>query len=251
MKNIFENLGLFFPNLEVEKVRYPKYEYQKKASREHLQYLKELLEFQRDRQSTIENKTSQLVGQSSVVFSLVGLFVPIFYDKFLTSPLVARILLVLIFLIAFLFYLFTIIHSTRTLLINRYTYATGDTKTVLSNLSIKEFIEEQVKDLIFSIQVNSYSNDLKGTNLILAHRTFSIGNGAFAILALSVCMSLLFLDKSPTAEERQAEALEKTLRIQMEIKDYIRNLHYHDSTNCSCLKDSLLQAQAHRRSLKN
>jgi hypothetical protein len=218
VKRILKHFGLFVPKLKEPKVEYPEYKYQKKISREHLIYLKDLLEFQRDRQSTIENKTSQLVGQSSVVFSLVALFVPLFYDKFIDTELLVKIILLSLFLLAFIFYLFTIIHSTRALSIHKYRYSTGDPKTVLSKNSSKEFVEEQISDLVFSINLNSYSNDQKGTNLILAHRTFSFGNRVFALLAFVLCLLSFFSPNRQSTEEEQLLLLRKIEQMHSQLE---------------------------------
>lgn len=218
MNRILEYFALVIPKLSGPRVDQPDYKYQKEVSNEHLVYLKDLFNEQRDRQATIEGKTSQLVGQSSVVFSLVALFVPLFYDKFSNTDVLVRLVLVSLFILAFLFYLFTIIHSTRNLSIHKYRYSTGDPKTVLKKSGSKKFIREQISDLIFSIKVNSYSNDQKGTNLILAHRAFSLGNRVLALLALFICILFLFSPKDVSIEEKQLMLLREIEQMHFELQ---------------------------------
>lgn len=251
MKKILKFLGLSIPKLKDTGFRYPNYKYKKRISKIHLTYLKELLDFHRDRQSTIENKTSQLVGQSSVVFSLVALFIPLFFDKFIEYNLWIKIVLTSLLLTAFIFYLYTIIHSTRTLSINKYKYATGDANTVFEKDKLKsEFVEEEINDLLYSINLNSHSNDQKGTNLIYAHRTFSIGNIVFGLLAFFVCLLLMLPYGKESVQRNHLSSTEELISAYQKMQDELSQLRSRvklDSLQIQMIKktdatrDSLVQ----------
>lgn len=211
-------IGLCFGDIEKPNIAREPYKYRRKISPAHLDYLREVSKEQDDRQSTIENKTSQLVGQSSVVFSLFTLFVPLFYDRFTGLDLWIKGLLVFFFLLAFAFYLLTILHATRTLKINKYSYSTRDPDTVIT---VKggpgKFMAEEIEDLIFSIKTNAHINNQKGTNLIRAHRTFFIGNLIYALLVVVVCSQLLFVVPQATDSQNRIEQLEEIEQIEKDI----------------------------------
>jgi hypothetical protein len=206
MNKILEFLGLIVPEMKKGNFPYPNYQYSHESATEQRDYLKGLVENQRDRQTAIESKTSQLVGQSSIVFSLVALFIPLFFDQFLERSLWIKGITATLFLITFIFYLFTIFHAARNFSIHRFTYSTGDPDTVLNRAKRNEFLVEEINDLIFITKVNSYANDQKGTNLIFAHRTFSIGNLMFAALALVLC-SILFIPTEVSKIDRERQVL--------------------------------------------
>lgn len=70
-----------------------------------LDYLKTMDDFQKTRQSTIEGKNSQLVGQASIVTSIFSLFIPLLIDKFNAVNLWVTVPLALLFLMATIYYL--------------------------------------------------------------------------------------------------------------------------------------------------
>ena len=55
--------------------------------KEHKDFLKSALEEENTRLGHIENKTSQIISQTSIVFSLVGLFIPLIIGKAESSAL--------------------------------------------------------------------------------------------------------------------------------------------------------------------
>jgi hypothetical protein len=68
-------------------------------------YLKVLDAQESGRQSTIESKTSQLIGQTGIIFTLLGLFITNYISKFSSWPTILQILLIVSFFICFFFYL--------------------------------------------------------------------------------------------------------------------------------------------------
>jgi len=169
-------------------------------SKNYLDYLKELDHYQNERQQVIENKNAQIVGQASIVVTILGLFIPLLLEEFIELGMIWKILTAITFLFIFGHYFLSIYHSTRTLLIDRYTYSTGSTKTITKkNRATLEltFINEQIKDLIYIVDNNSKQNSKKGENLILATRTFRIANIGFAFFIIFILIYSFTIQTAP------------------------------------------------------
>lgn len=180
MKNIFKNhFGVSFPNPVYDSVKYDDVDVKKidnTAIEEKIEYLTKIFDFEENRQGTIEGKISQLLGQTGIVFSLAGLFMPLFFDKLLFLNLFWKSILILIFLCALGFYLWAIYKVTRTYDINMYRYATGEPDTVLNNSSKEDFQKVVIKDLVYANKINQLSNNHKASNLIFSNNSFKSGN---------------------------------------------------------------------------
>lgn len=165
----------------------------------HLSYLKELDAYQKERKATIENKNSQLVGQASIVTSIFSLFVPLLIDSFNGVNLYIKIGLSFLFIIILTHYILTIYHAIRTLKINKYKYATRSTATVTkTNRATTElaFVNEEINDLVYTINQNSKIDNTKGENLIFATRSFEVANFGFALLTVLIIITALFTNKN-------------------------------------------------------
>lgn len=190
-----------------------------------LEYLKSLDAQEVERQATIDTKTSHLIGQTGVIFSLVGLFIPMYFDKFSGLDLVYQIVVISIFLLTLLFYLFAIAHATKYLNVKNYKYAQRSTATVKKNYQRnKDLRIEEVKDLIFSIEKNTGINNRKAGNLIYGYRCFRAGNVMVGVLSLLLLISIYFMPKDQT-EKVTIDSVElKSLDSSMkEMNSLIRN----------------------------
>ena len=74
MKKILSHFGLIPSDID-NWTEIPKYEFSSLEYDKHLDYLKLILVFEKSRRSAIESKLSQLTGQSSIVLSLLALFI--------------------------------------------------------------------------------------------------------------------------------------------------------------------------------
>ena len=125
-----------------------------KVAEKYLDYLKELDNYQKERRTIIEGKNSQLVGQASIVTSIFSLFVPLLVDKFNDLSWWISIPFSIIFLFVLSHYLLTILHSIKTLKIDKYNYPTRSTSTITKASRATnelDFINEEIKDLIYII----------------------------------------------------------------------------------------------------
>lgn len=152
-----------------------------------IEYVKGIFQFEENRQSTIENKISQIIGQSGVVFSLAGLFIPLFFDKLDGIDLWKKVILISLFLIAIFFYLWSILKATQSYQINNYKYATGDPDTVINHKDEAQLKKVIVKDLIYSCKVGEISNNHKANKLLFANNAFKSGSITMGILLLFFC----------------------------------------------------------------
>lgn len=198
MKEILESLGLYplfsepiqTPNQGVE---YLVNDLPRIAV--HKEFLKSMEEKEENRLNLIENKTAQLVSQAGMIFSLLGLFIPIFIDKVSEQALFIRIVFLMLLIFSFLFYMLTIHNAMKNLNIWKFRYSKPAASNVpnFQNLSPEEFSAMEVRDLLYSINNNTNINNAKGNNLLHAFNAFKIANTLTAILGLSICVSLLFM----------------------------------------------------------
>lgn len=176
----------------------------------YLDYLKELDHYQKERRTTIEGKNSQLVGQASIVTSIFSLFVPLLVDKFNDLSWWISIPFSLIFLFVLAHYLLTILHSIRTLKIDKYKYPTRNTNTLTKAAratTVLDFMNEEITDLIYIIDKATPIDNDKGQNLIFATRCFEIANVGFGILSVAIIVSTFFMKSETEKQEIKEENL--------------------------------------------
>jgi hypothetical protein len=171
----------------------------KEIAERHLSYLKELDSYQKERKATIENKNSQLVGQASIVTSIFSLFVPLLIESFNGINIFVKLGLSFLFIIILTHYILTIYHAIRTLKIDKYKYATRSTETLTKmNRAANElsFMNEEISDLVYTVNQNSPIDNKKGENLIFATRSFEVANFGFALLTVLIIITALCTNKN-------------------------------------------------------
>lgn len=190
--------------------------YQKAGTKElansHLNYLKEIYDFQRERQGNIESKNSQLVGQASVIISIIALFIPLLIDKFSNIATFPFVVIIIGFVFVLFHYLIAIIHSIKTLQINHYPYCTRSTNTVTKENRAnneEDFIKEEIEDLVWSIGKNTIQNNRKGRNLIFATRSFRVATIGLCVFTLLI-LSLSTLIK-PDTQKIEIDSISKSI----------------------------------------
>ncbi|MCZ2483907.1 hypothetical protein G9H64_13145 [Aquirufa nivalisilvae] len=168
------------------------------VAKSYLNYLKELDTYNKERRITIENKNSQLVGQASIVTSIFSLFIPYLVQNNEIISLFYKFFLILTFLFIYIHFLLSILHALNTLKINKYAYVNRSTDTITKINRAKnelEFYNEEISDLIFSINRNKNLDNQKGDNLIFSTRCFEIANIGFAILTMLILFSTFAIKK--------------------------------------------------------
>lgn len=165
----------------------------------HKDFLKDLDEKEEKRLDSIENKTSNLVSQTAVVFSLVSLFIPLLIDKTSGIEFVYKIIILFLLFISSSFYVLTIINALKNYRINKFRYVKPSARIVIKfhDQSLEAFLEEEIKDLLYGIPRNRHYNDQKGTNLLHAYNSFKAANITTALLIGFLCLKLVFIEKTP------------------------------------------------------
>ena len=162
-------------------------------------YLKALDAQEVSRQTIIESKTSQLIGQAGIIFSLLSLFISNYFSKFRDLPLLIQFFFIFLFLVILFLYLTTIFQATKYLNIIKYAYAQRSVSTVMAKFDKEDdFKVEEIKDLIYSIERNTKVNNQKCNNLIYAYRSFRIGTIGVGLLSVLLISSGYFVGKAST-----------------------------------------------------
>lgn len=184
---------------------YKDYDLKKESDSEkialHKDFLKSVLEDENNRLSFIENKTSQIISQTSIVFSLVGLFVPIIMDRFEDASIILKVSIIILLLVTFSFYLLSITNALKNFDVKKFKYPYTNPANVLDfkAKSIEEFNSELVRDYLFSINMSVKINNEKATNLLHAYKAFKLGNFSTGVIVMCVCSMLLFTRKEESS----------------------------------------------------
>lgn len=164
---------------------------------EHKNFLKSVLDDENNRLGFIENKTSQIISQTSIVFSLLGLFVPIIMDRFEDASVYLKVSIIILLLITFSLYLLSITNALKNFDIKKFRYPYSNPANVLDfkDKTIEQFNSELVKDYLFCINKCVQINNEKATNLLHSYKAFKLGNFSTGIIVMCVCSLLLFTKK--------------------------------------------------------
>jgi hypothetical protein len=199
LKKILRPLGLYSITARSTVADYNSSDYTQvnddKTSEAHITYLNKLNEEENGRLTLIEAKTSQLISQTGIIFSLLSLFVPLLIDKVSDVTIWIKILLLILLLLAFLCYMLTINNALKNFKITDFPYSNPSAKNVINLQAspVSEFHNEIIRDLLHGLQVNKKLNNIKGTNLLHSYNAFKTANALTAALVSCFCIALLFL----------------------------------------------------------
>lgn len=240
-------IDIFFKSIGISVIRdYPKpfsynfndYDLKDKLNSEkitlHKDFLKTSLEEENNRLGFIESKTSQIISQTSIVFSLIGLFIPIIIEKFGDTFLWIKIILIILILLAFAFYLLSITNALKNFNVNEFRYPVPYPGNVLDfkDKSIEEFNSEIIRDYLYCVNETIVLNNKKATNLLHAYKTFKLGNFITGILVLCVCCLIMFLNskqpkisiENPIKVDKLEEMVKKSKPIIIYQRDTITKI---------------------------
>lgn len=175
----------------------------------HRDFLKSIESDENNRLTLIESKSSQMVGQSGLIFALMGLFIPLIIDKI--DGFYPKLFIVIPLGFAFLFYLLTIHNAAKNLDIKKYRYSRSMAINVIEHKdgTEEDFLIEEINDLLYSTKQNSLINDDKGTNLIRSYYAFRIANILTAVIGVLLCFFILISNSNVKKDEKNNEP-EKT-----------------------------------------
>lgn len=188
-----------------------KLENDEKKSEAHKNYLKNIEDEESSRLTLIEGKTSQLISQTGIIFSLLSLFVPILIDKVTDLHFFVKLLLLILLISAFCFYMLTIRNALKNFNVKNFTYSKPSPKNVLNlqNKGLDAFYAEEVRDLLYCINENLKINNRKATNLLHSYNSFKIANTATGILVAFFSIVLLFFNP-----KKEGLTIDKPIKIE-------------------------------------
>ena len=194
---IFQPVGLFYKESRTrEPLESNLYQLRQGEDviREHRDFLLRLEEAEEKRLNSIDAKTSQLISQTGIIFSLLSLFIPVIMDKAAGFNLAVKCILIVILVLAAFFYLLTIHNALKNYRINKYSYIRPSSKNVLDlkDRPAAEFRAEEVRDLLSGTNKNIHNNNLKGTNLLHSYTAFKTANTLTGLLVVLFSISILF-----------------------------------------------------------
>lgn len=215
MKKILNKFGLFYRHDESSHYSYNPHDYQaqgdEKKSEAHKNYLRNLVNEETSRLTLIEGKTSQLISQTGIIFSLLSLFVPILVDKMGDLDFVVKLLLLLLLVLAFFFYMLTIRNALKNFNVKTFIYSNPAPTNVLDlqKETLDEFYAEEVRDLLYAINNNVITNNKKASNLLHSYNSFKLANTLTGILVVFFSIVLLFFKQN-----REGITIEKSITIE-------------------------------------
>lgn len=198
MSDFLKSIGLIkIKNVKPYNYDSSKYDVQSSLSKikAHKDFLKSAIEEENNRLIAIESKTNQLVSQTSVVFSLLSLTIPILIDKSEDANVYLRVSLIILVLIAFAFYFLAIFNALKNFNVKNFKYFVAGPANVidLKDKSEEDFEAELVRDYLDSINNNIAVNNTKATNLLHSNNAFKIGNVFTVIIILLISVMVLFI----------------------------------------------------------
>jgi large-conductance mechanosensitive channel len=198
IKNCLNKVGLFYKEkTECRQTDYKSYQVQDESKlREHRDFLVRLQENEDKRLESIDSKTSQLISQTGIIFSLLGLFIPIMMDKASDLGIVVKTILIFLLVVSALFYMLTIHNALRNYRISKYTYGRSGANNVLDfkDSTAEEFLAEEIRDILSCINKNIQNNNRKGTNLLHSYAAFKVANLLSGALMILSAIFILFYE---------------------------------------------------------
>ena len=175
----------------------------------HRDFLKSLEAEENNRLTLIENKTTQMIAQTSVIFALLSLAIPLVVDK--VDGFYLKLLVFVPLVLAFVFYLLTIHNAAKNFNVKKFKYSRSLPTNVikLKDASAEDFLIEEINDLLYSTKINLEINNIKASNLIYSYNCFKIANLLTAVLGIALCVSLLFIK-----QKKEAIAIENPIKIE-------------------------------------
>jgi hypothetical protein len=177
----------------------------------HREFLKANEAEENSRLAVIEGKTSQLVSQTGMIFSLLSLFIPIIIDKLSDKHFVICFLFMAFLAMAFILYILTIWNATKNFNVKKFSYMRPSAKNVITHQdkTPSEFSAVEVQDLLLGANHNQELNNIKATNLIHSYNSFKVANIFTALIGILICFVLLF-----TKQKQNTIIIENPIKIQ-------------------------------------
>lgn len=241
IKKCLSLIGLFYTEGQRPDLSYEIQGYQLTDNLEkiksHRDFLLNLENQEDKRLDTIESKTSNLIAQTAIVFSLLGLFIPLLMDKASSFNMYLQICLIVPLFLSSFFYLLTIHNALKNYQIHKFKYVRSVPKNVvdLKDDSTEMFIAEEVRDLLLAVPENRHINNRKGNHLLHSYTAFKLANLTTGILIATFAFSILFYKP-----EKSTITINEPIEIKKidSLIKYLRKQQLRDTLTIK-LKDSI------------
>ena len=233
IREMREHFG--FIRLEKATAIYPEDFSQADNLEEKVEYLNAMVDQEESRMGAIESKIGQLIGMTSIVFTLLGIFVANYLSKFSALPCWLQTLMIAVYVVSLGFYINTIFQASRYLDITKHAYGQRGVSTVRKAFADKKaFLLEEAKDLIYMAEKNSKVNDQKATYLSFGYQSFKSATIGIALLSVIMLLSGKFsnpqiLTNVAVVQPVTISHLDSSLRNSIPIPSTPRIILIHDT----------------------
>lgn len=230
MKKLLSYFGIVVTVKKENPFSYNYKDYKLKRGKEkalaHKNFLRERQEQENQRLAMLENKTSQFLAQTGIIFSLLSLFIPLMLNQLESSLIWIKIALFSLLIITFLFYVLTIVNALKNFNVKNFNYSQPAAKNVITfqDESITSFYSEETRDLLFALNQNTKINHKKADNLIYSYRSFKAANITLAFLVIVFSGNMLF-------SQNKEQMLGKDVPIKVEGMDSLLKLILEKRSN--------------------
>jgi hypothetical protein len=179
-------------------------EEKEKLSTEELAFLQSQMSDEERRREVIEGKTGQLLGQVSIVVSIVTLFIPLLSNQVNDLPLWQRIICIMLFFTVVVAFIISMWIASTGWIINKYGYDRPDLNAMHKpNKGNTRFIfVQRYKEILEKTIIQDVGiNNIKGTNLINAGIAFRTGILLLGVLVFSLSLTLALAKNKPIKME--------------------------------------------------
>lgn len=192
-------------------------EEKEKLATEELNFVQNQMKDEERRREVIEGKTGQLLGQVSIVVSVVALFIPLISDQVNSLPTWEKLIAILLFLSVVITFIVSIWIASSSWIIHRYGYERPDLDDLSKPAKPQNrtiFLQRYRDVLQAATKQHIDINNTKGTKLIEAGEAFRLGIILLGILVVGMSIALALEKNEPKKME-----ISKPVRIQIQNLD--------------------------------
>lgn len=234
-------LSIIYMTNNIKRVRE---EEKEKLVADELSFLQNQMSDEERRREVIEGKTGQLLGQVSIVVSVVALFIPLISDQVNGLPVWLRVISIVLFFALVIAFTVSIWIASASWIIRRYGYlrpSLEDLREAPKPQTHLALMQRQVALIDDAIKQHIEVNNVKGTKLIWAGQAFRIGILLLGILV--ICLSLAL-----SVQKNETKKVEISSPVHIVCADSALGKRQHNNVNPQVTvkhSDSTINKNAH------
>ncbi|SDE86953.1 hypothetical protein SAMN05216464_110123 [Mucilaginibacter pineti] len=196
---------------------------------EQINYLKNIYDEENDRQKVAEGKCAQIVSNSGIFLTLIGLLITLLYNAQDAMAILFKIILVVVVTVIITLYLRSMWAALEGLNPLSYRYSRANPTTVHEFSKVEDFKEQIVKDYLISIDTNQALNSEKLSRLAQARKTFVVGVYLTGALTFGLIVYLSFFYIKTESKPQKIELVSPIYhteleKVSQELADIKKNL---------------------------